>query len=165
MPKQSGETLIEWLNAQPGEHLLDAGCGMGFLSVRLAAAGAVVTGIDLHPHLLEQARQLLPQGDFVSADLLAYDPGREFDAVFAHATLSWIRPPEEAARRLLRLLKPGGRLAAFLGGAAETAAQLEAYYLPEPKDYIRLLERAGFEVVKWEAGDGGFRILARRPLA
>lgn len=162
MAVSSAEHLIEWLAPQAGERILDAGCGLGLLSARLARTGASVTGLELLPHLQEQFQLCAPQCGFICGDLLVWRPAQPFDAVFAHAVLNWIRPPERAASSLYELLRPGGRLAAFLGGAAEVARGLESYYDPRPEEYIRLLRRAGLSVERWEEAHGGFHLLARR---
>ena len=47
---------LEWLNAQPGERILDLGCGDGQLTLRLAATGASVTGVDASPEMVAAAR-------------------------------------------------------------------------------------------------------------
>jgi trans-aconitate methyltransferase len=158
----SAEQLIEWLAPQRGERVLDAGCGMGFLSERLASAGAVVTGLEILPHLAEQFRYSAPACSFVAGDLLEWTPAEPFDGVFAHATLNWIRPPERAAKRLYSLLNDRGRLAAFLGGACQTARELETYYDPSAKEYEKVLRKAGLSVERWEEAHGGFLMLARR---
>ncbi len=142
---------------------------MGSSTARLAAAGARVTGIDVLPALLEQARFAHPGCEFVEADLLHYRPAEPFDAVLAHAALHWIHPPHEAAGRVFDLLKPGGRFAASLGGAAESARELEAFFRPAPGEYAELLGRAGFAEVEvellWPEVNGGTLIAsARRPL-
>lgn len=161
------ERLIERLAPQAGERILDAGCGMGAGAGRLAAAGARVTGIDRLGVLLEQARYAHPECEFVEADLLVYTPAEPFDAILAHGLLSWVRPPERAARKMAELLKPGGRLAASLGGANESARELEAYYRPEAEEYAALLRRAGFTeaaVETWrpEVNGGTLLVSARR---
>ena len=38
--------VLDWLAAQPGENILDLGCGDGQLSKRVAAGGALVLGVD-----------------------------------------------------------------------------------------------------------------------
>jgi protein-L-isoaspartate O-methyltransferase len=154
--------LIEWLAPQAGERVLDAGCGMGLLSAKLARSGASVTGLEPLPHLEEQFRLAAPGCAFVCGDLLTWRPARPFDAIFAHATLNWIRPPDKAARALFQLLRAGGRVAAFLGGASEVARQLDSYYDPRPEDYFRVLRRAGLSMERWEEAHGGFLLLARR---
>lgn len=155
--------LIELLEPQPGERILDLGCGIGELSARIAAAGAVVTGLDQLGFLLEQARFKFPGIEFVESDFFNYTPQSPFDAVFAHAVLDWISPPDRALKRILQVIKPGGRLAAALGGANETARQLESYYAPEPKEYSKLLKKTGFIAETCEMRGHDLFVLARRP--
>lgn len=155
--------LIELLQPQPGERILDLGCGIGELSARITASGASVTGLDRLGFLLEQARFKFPGIDFVESDFFDYAPPTPFDAVFAHAVLDWIQPPDRALKRIFQILAPGGRLAAALGGANETARQLEAYYAPKPNDYAKLLKKAGFSVENCETRGQDLFVLARRP--
>jgi trans-aconitate methyltransferase len=159
----TGEALIDVLAPAAGERVLDVGCGMGELAGAMAARGARVTGIDPNGVLLEQAGYRHPDVEFVEASLTGYRAAEPFDAVFAHASLHWIHPPEQAAEDLFRLLRPGGRLAASLGGAAPAAAAMVHYYLPPAEDYRRLLERAGFTDVECRTEPGTLMISARRP--
>ena len=48
--------VLEWLAAQPGERILDLGCGDGQLTQRIAASGASVIGIDSSPEMVTAAR-------------------------------------------------------------------------------------------------------------
>ena len=155
--------LIELLQPQPGERILDLGCGIGGLSARISESGAAVTGLDRLGFLLEQARFKFPGIEFVESDFFDYTPPAPFEAVFAHAVLDWIQPPDRALKRIFQILVPGGRLAAALGGANETARQLEAYYAPKLKDYAKLLKKAGFAVETCETRGQDLFVLARRP--
>ena len=154
--------LIELLDPQPEERILDLGCGIGGLSARIEESGAKVVGLDRLGVLLEQARYKFPGIEFVEADLFDYAPAEPFDAVFAHAVLDWIRPPAKAIARIHQMLRSGGRLAAAIGGANETARQLEAYYAPTPKEYSKLLKKAGFSVEVCERRGDDLFVLARR---
>src|SRR5436309_14368270 len=49
--------VVALLNPQPGEQILDLGCGDGALTEQLAASGAIVTGVDASPAMLAAARQ------------------------------------------------------------------------------------------------------------
>jgi trans-aconitate methyltransferase len=155
--------LLELLQPQTGELILDAGCGIGTASALLAERGASVIGVDSLGVLLEQARLTAPDVTFIEADLTEWEPPRPLDAIFASSVLSWIHPPDVMAKRFFGWLKPGGRLAATLGGANESARQLESYYEPAQKEFRRVLQRAGFEVDLIEKELGCLFVLAWRP--
>jgi len=162
------DLLIAILEPKPGERVLDAGCGMGASTARVAATGAGALGIDILPALLEQAQYAYPNCRFAEQDLLTFAPTEGFDAILAHAVLHWVNPPAEAARRLFECLKPGGRLAASLGGVNEAARSAEGYYQPAAKEYAKVLKKAGFDAVEvelmWPERNGGTLIAsARRP--
>ena len=162
MAKTPEQTLIEMLAPQPGERVLDAGCALGGGTAELAAAGARVTGIDIHAPLLEQARIACPQAELYAADLLTWTPHEPFDAIYAFATLHWIRPPDSAARALYKMLKPAGRFAAAFGGLSATVRELEGCYQPEPEEYAHVLEAAGFAILELRRAENHFFVLAQR---
>src|SRR5947209_346222 len=56
-----GKSLVELLAPQPGERILDLGCGTGTLTSEIASSGAVVTGVDSSPEMIGQARQSYPR--------------------------------------------------------------------------------------------------------
>src|SRR5947209_1485354 len=113
---QHGAALLELLALQPGERILDLGCGTGHLTAQLAAAGADVVGIDRSAEMIAQARHSSPALRFDLADArdLVFD--EPFDAVFSNAALHWIREPERVVSSIRRVLKPAGRFIAELGG-------------------------------------------------
>jgi trans-aconitate methyltransferase len=157
------QALLDWLDLQPGEEVLDVGCGLGVHSRAMALRGARVTGIDPEAHLLEQARLACPDGVFIAVGLLDYQPPRRFDAVFAHAVLHWIRPGDAPARRLFSLLRPCGRLAASYGARAREASNLFNYYLPDAEQCRSSFLEAGFSNLRLEQRDGGILVFATRP--
>ena len=162
MPATPEQTLIELLAIQPGERVLDAGCGPGRWTAELATAGARVTGIDIHAPLLEQARIACPEAEYHAADLLTWTPTEPFDAIYAFATLHWVLPPDKAAGALFGMLRPAGRFAAAFGGLSETARGLEGCYQPVPREYERVLKRAGFAILEVRSTAHHFLVLARR---
>lgn len=156
-----GEGVIDLLNPQPGERILDVGCGTGHLTARMAERGALVVGVDSSPEMIRQARESYPALAFEVADARALRFSEPFDAVFSNAALHWVRPPEAAAAAIFAALKPGGRLVAEFGGQdnirelvrATEGAMLdagftppaEAYnYYPSIGEYSSLLEAQGF---------------------
>ena len=51
------ESLVEALQPQPGERILDLGCGDGFLTRRIAESGATVVGVDTSPQMIAAAKE------------------------------------------------------------------------------------------------------------
>lgn len=105
--------MIDLAGDVDGRRILDAGCGSGPLSAALRAKGAIVTGVDGSPAMLELARQRLGEDAALHvADLsrpLPFDDGA-FDDVVASLVLHYLRDWEAPLRELRRVLKPGGRL-------------------------------------------------------
>lgn len=148
-----GAGLIGDLKPQPGERILDLGCGTGHLTSEIDAAGAAVLGIDKSAEMIEQARQNYPKLYFEVADAADYRTSEPFDAVFSNAALHWMKPPEAVADTVRNALRPGGRFIAELGGKGNTASvlavtQRNIWYFPGIGEYASLLERHGLEVVQ-----------------
>jgi len=106
--------LLQLLGDVAGRRVLDAACGDGYLARALADRGAVVTGIDLGPRLIELARLRDPDGtiDYRVADLSEPLPGESasFDAVASLLALNDVDDYRGFIAGLANLLKPGGRL-------------------------------------------------------
>ena len=108
---------IELLNPQAGDVVLDAGCGAGFCSRRIARLGAKVFGCDRAEKMIGQAiRHEKEQSlgiNYCSADIISLPYSDEmFDAVVCIAVLIHDSPRECSAffTEALRVLKPGGRI-------------------------------------------------------
>jgi len=180
-----GEGVIELLAPQPGEKILDLGCGTGHLTSLIAEAGASVVGLDKSPKMIESARKGYPELEFVQSDATSLAFDSEFDAVFSNATIHWIKDQRALALAIRRALKPGGRFVAEFGGKGNLRAVraalkramsgadhgvkdgggLDRYY-PSIGEYSTLLEAAGFHVThaahferptKLENGERGLR--------
>ena len=159
-----GESVVALLAPQPGELILDVGCGSGELTQQLAQAGATVVGIDASPEMVALARQQFPALDVRLADATTLDLPERFDAVFSNAALHWMPEATAVAQRLYQHLKPGGRLVAELGGRGNVAQLIAAtlhqlrlhghprpqgadwWYFPSVGEYAALLESQGFRV-------------------
>jgi trans-aconitate methyltransferase len=154
-----GAAALDLLDPQPGERILDVGCGEGTLTRQLVERGATVLGIDNSPEMVEAARA-------AGVDALQLDDAdmqffAEFDAAFSNAALHWVLEKEQAARAIFRALKPGGRFAGEMGGEGNLVRLREALdeeliirgYAPPvdagnwyatPEEFANVYEQAGF---------------------
>ena len=112
----AGEAFIQRLGIAAGSRVLDIATGTGNLAVPLARDGCVVTGVDIAPNLLVQAREraaaegLTIQFDEGDAEALPY-AATNFDAVVTMFGAMFAPRPEVVAAEMARVLKPGGLLA------------------------------------------------------
>ena len=113
--------VLEWLAAQAGERILDLCCGDGQLTLRIAATGASVIGMDASAEMVAAARSRGVAADEAAAESLPY-PDADFDAVFSNAALHWVRDQDAMMAEARRVLRPGGRFVAEMGGHGNIAA-------------------------------------------
>jgi SAM-dependent methyltransferase len=108
--------LVRFAGVQAGQKLLDVGCGTGVVAVTAARLGAAVTGLDLTPALLEKARQNAEMAgvsiEFHEGDIEAL-PFKDatFDMVLSQFGHIFAPRPSIAVSEMLRVLRPGGRIA------------------------------------------------------
>ncbi len=97
--------------ACPGPGVLDVGCGTGIEARQFQAAGCEVLGVEPDARMADFARRGGVEVEVATFE--AWDPaGRMFDAVVAGTAWHWVDPVAGAAKAA-RVLRPGGRLAAF----------------------------------------------------
>jgi len=170
---QYGRDLLALLDAQPGERILDVGCGTGQLTAEIARSGAEVMGIDTSSAMVAAARQNSPQLRFEVADVTALAFESEFDAVVSNAALHWVCDQQAAIACIARALKPRGRFVFEMGGHGNLHNLLDAIYralrqigavnpehllpwsFPTVGEYASLIEANGLEV--------NFAVLFDRP--
>src|SRR5947208_187669 len=154
-----GGAALDLLDPQPGERILDVGCGEGTLTRKIIARGATVLGVDNSPEMIAAARANEVDAVQLAAEDMQFFA--EFDAAFSNATLHWVLQKEQAARAIFRALKPGGRFAGELGGEGNIARLREALdtellirgyvppvesgnWYPSPEEFAAVYEAAGF---------------------
>jgi len=148
-------TEARWLEAQgltDGMHVLDAGCGPGFVTEQLAILnpGGRTVGLEPDPELARLADALfasrrglsLHHGGLGSNDL----PENEFDFAYARFVMQHLTAPMDGLRDLHRLLRPGGRVV-----LADADDGLTVLY-PEPPELHEIM-RLSEEVQAQAGGD------------
>ena len=114
--ERSAEGFVSRLALRPGMRVLDIACGTGNQSIPAARTRADVTGLDLAPNLLEQARERATKENlkitFVEGDAeqLPFDAA-QFDVVLSMFGAMFAPRPERVVSELLRVCRPGGLIA------------------------------------------------------
>jgi cyclopropane fatty-acyl-phospholipid synthase-like methyltransferase len=159
-----------------GARVLDLGCGAGVPAARLLAdEGFSVTGLDVSEVQIARARTLVPEAQFLVADMATWDAEpASFDAIVSLYALIHVPLADQRALipRLARWLVPGGYLLAIVGHVPWTGTE---DYMGAPMfwdhadeaTYVAWLEQAGF-TVHWhrfvpEGSSGHTLLLAQTP--
>ena len=178
-----GAAALDWLRPQPGERVLDVGCGCGGAAAELARAVAPsggVVGLDLAEAMVAAARArfTVPGLQFLAGDVETLDrvPGAPFDAVHSRMALMLLADPVAGLTAIRRSMRAGGRLAAtvfrdggvnpwlpaaMLGAAPSLGAlpplpvgdEPGPFAFADPARVTRLLTAAGFTDVAIDAQD------------
>lgn len=160
-----GRGLLGWLDPQPGERILDLGCGGGALTMEIGAHGAHVVGVDASEPQVRAARDGGVPAFVGRGEALGF--ARPFDAVFSNAALHWMKRADAVLAGVAASLRPGGRFVAELGARGNVAsvhtALLEAlarrgldpaaadpWYFPSAQEYRAKLLAHAFDVSRLE---------------
>jgi ubiquinone/menaquinone biosynthesis C-methylase UbiE len=153
------ERLLEPAHLQPGESVLDIGCGTGTLAIaakRAVGASAVVHGIDASPEMIARAKRKAARAavdivfEIASAQSLPLSDAR-FDVVLSTVMLHHLPRAGrvQAICEARRVLKPGGRLLA-VDFVRRSGKGLHAHFhrhgRVDPRDLIALVTEAGLTV-------------------
>lgn len=159
--------LVDLLAPQPGEDILDLGCGDGVLTLDIIKHGARVLGIDRSASMVDAAKARGINARVGDAERLTFDG--EFDAVFTNAVLHWTRDIDAVVAGVRRSLRrPGlpraesrGRFVGEFGGHGNVASIVDAarqaldrrgltlekpWYYPTAEAFRTVLTRHGFIV-------------------
>ena len=144
--------IIARARIQPGEVVLDAGCGGGGVTRMLLEHTNRVIAVDKDVAMVEQARATLPESVPVHhRDLLELELEQKVDVLFSSAVFHWVTDHERLFERIHAVLKPGGRLVAQCGGHGNIQNVLDIvgerpgrWLYAKPEETEARLRRAGF---------------------
>ncbi len=156
-----GMPVVELLAPQPGERILDLGCGDGALTEKLVAMGCQVVGVDGSAEQIKAAKARGLDAHVMDGQRLTF--ANEFAAVFSNAALHWMKRADDVIAGVWRALKPGGRFVAECGGhkcvaTIETALlnalkrrgiagkDISPWYFRTVEDYGGRLTAGGFKI-------------------
>ncbi|RKT53835.1 class I SAM-dependent methyltransferase [Saccharothrix australiensis] len=154
-----GGLTLRMADVGPGQRVLDIACGTGLVSRVFKRAGVDVTGVDITEGMAEQARPHLDRLVIAPAEDLPFADG-EFDAVVCRQGVQFMTLPD-AAREMVRVVRPGGRVV-LVNLCAYDAADRDEYFeilrlrnpvrrhFFLPDDLRRLLADAGCDPVRLE---------------
>lgn len=163
-----GEAALDLLAPQPGETILDVGCGDGTLTLAIRERGAEVVGIDNSLSMVAAAKAKGLDARLMDAADLRFSEA--FDAAFSNATLHWVLDKERAARAIWFALRPGARFVGEMGGAGNLMAlrrhlddelvargfgppAYAANWYPTQEEFAAVYESVGFRNVEAELID------------
>ncbi len=164
---------------RPGARVLDVGSGIGGAAFHLARKyGAVVTGIDLSPEMVNIAHDRAQAADVGSSvttvlgDILTTPFDRPFDVIWSRDALMHLPDKPGLFSRLHDLAAPGGRLVItdYAKGVGERSPEFRAYieetgyHVVDPATYGQFLEGAGFVDVRIEDATDRFVAILGREL-
>jgi ubiquinone/menaquinone biosynthesis C-methylase UbiE len=110
------EAFVNRLSIDPKTELLDVACGSGNIAIPAARKGAIVTGVDIAPNLVEQARARA-KSENIKAEFREGDaeqlpfPDAQFDVVTSMFGAMFAPRPDLVASELARVCRPGGLIA------------------------------------------------------
>ena len=149
--------LARWLHVRPGARVLDVGCGVGRWSCRLAARGAIVTGVDLSPTMIAAAKRraaahgVADRCLFLAQDLARLELDGRFHRILGVTVLQHILEPaalHAAVQRLAAHLTTDGTLILVEAAPerAVTSCNSPIFRARQRDEYRRLFETCGLTV-------------------
>jgi SAM-dependent methyltransferase len=107
--------LLDALDPQPGERVLDVGCGFGTTALAASARGAEVHGVDISPPMIRRARERAAEvranATFAVGDAQEDSLGGPYDAVTSRFGIMFFADPARAFRNFATATRREGRLA------------------------------------------------------
>jgi ubiquinone/menaquinone biosynthesis C-methylase UbiE len=164
--QEESKEIPQLLDLRPSSFVLEVGCGSGGYALHLAEkVGCRLVGLDINEsgvrnaNRLALARGLASLARFEQHDVSKNLPFEDstFDAIFSNDVLCHLPGRSEVLCEIFRALKPGGRMlfsdALVIGGMLSheeiaTRSSIGFYVYSPPGENERLIERAGFRLIR-----------------
>ncbi len=129
--RQLAPAFADYCRVQPGQRLLDVGCGPGaFAAVAIERLGlTAVSAVDPTPHFVAAARDRHPGLDVqqAPAEALPHEDG-QFDVAVAQLVFHFVSDPEQGVREMSRVVRAGGTVGAAVWDFAQGMELLRAFW-------------------------------------
>ena len=159
--RQSGEDLVETLDIRPRMKLLDLGCGDGTTALPAAQRGALVLGVDIAENLVAAGNARAAKADLDNLRFQQGDASRltgladaSFDLVVSIVGAMFAPRPDDVAREMVRVTRPGGRIVMgnWIPGDPTLVAQIlrisSAYTPAPPAGFVSPMTWGDEEIVR-----------------
>ena len=136
------EELLDMIALQPGDRVLDAACGSGWVTFQMAeqvGLKGTVLGTDISDNMIELARRLAGEKKVTNATFERMDAeglkvsAGAFDAATCALGLMYVPDVRKALAGFFAALRPGGRAAAAVWGARSRCGWAEIFPIVESK--------------------------------
>jgi len=172
---QVSKELIEQLNLKENHKVLDAGCGVGNLTFKIAeiVKKGHVVGIDSSSSMIEKCNESLKTKNisninFIKKGITELDYFDEFNVIYSNSVFHWVKEPKKALDLIFQSLKPGGTMGIqfpllnakhpmnIIFNKVVTKLNLEEnfknwvfpWYVPTKDEFKNLFEQYDFENIK-----------------
>ena len=166
-----GEELIHTIDFKPTDLVLDAGCGVGNLTLEIArkVPEGSITGMDISQGRIDQCKELFRKekifnARFYTGSIEEMTEEEEYTSIFSNSVFQWVTDLNRAMDHFHRALRPGGLMAIqfprlfgdhpmiFYPKKAIRELRLEEYFIdwsfpacvPSKEELMHAMERAGF---------------------
>ena len=166
-----GEELIHTIDFKPTDLVLDAGCGVGNLTLEIArkVPEGSITGMDISQGRIDQCKELFRKekifnARFYTGSIEEMTEEEEYTIIFSNSVFQWVTDLNRAMDHFHRALRPGGLMAIqfprlfgdhpmiFYPEKAIRELRLEEYFIdwsfpacvPSKEELMHAMERAGF---------------------
>lgn len=169
VPGPEADPLVETARPGPADQALDVGCGPGQRAISLAPLVAHVTGLDLTPAMLDQARASQAAAAVANMSWIEADaadmpfPDGAFSLVVSQLLLHHVADPAVMLAEMRRVCAPGGRIAVTdLTPEAEKSAAFDAIEFLRDPSHTRALTQAELQALGADLGLEEIAVRERR---